>query len=282
MGIQRTQTLTGTTTLTTEMGRMLFLDPGGASRAVSLPPMKAGLILYVKNTTTDAEDLTFTDAETGLVTVAVLGPGDLGILYTDGVSWGAMLPTAIDAGEITTAMLATGILSADAAGRALMAAGFFTEAHATSVFAAGAITGALLKDGALSADATGRAKIASDFFDETTATAKFADASIATVLLKAANVTPPKMAFTGMKTATFAGVGAAGAITATGTVVGDRVIAVFKFGDVSDNLTAVDGAATSQPNALFESAITVNDQIQQLSGDLSDNKYIAILLPAAA
>lgn len=186
-------------------------------------------------------------------------------------------------GTIDGDILKAGALSADATGRAIMAADFFgDEATVDAKFAAGVIDGDILKAGALSADATGRAIMAADFFDETTATAKFGDGSIATVLLKAANVTPPKMAFTGLKTITFAGRNGAGAITATGVLVGERVIAVWKFGDVSDNLTTVDGVV-SQPNALFESAITVQDQLQQASAtDLTDNKYMALVIPAAA
>jgi hypothetical protein len=85
----------------------------------------------------------------------------------------------------------------------------------------------------------------------------------------------------GTKEGAFVGAAAAGAITLTGAAVGDRVLSVFKFGDASDNLTSGTGVVTAQPNALFESVITVADQIQQVSAtDLSDNKYIVRLAPA--
>lgn len=85
----------------------------------------------------------------------------------------------------------------------------------------------------------------------------------------------------GLKEGAFVGNNGAGAITLTGAAVGDRVISVFKFGDASDNLTSGTGVVTAQPNALFESVITVADQIQQVSAtDLSDNKYIVRLAPA--
>lgn len=90
----------------------------------------------------------------------------------------------------------------------------------------------------------------------------------------------------GLKSGTFVGKNGTGACTATGAVVGDRVVLVQVYGDVSDNLTrTVDGAVTAggQAAALFETVITVADQIQQASAsDLSDNKYLLILAPPIA
>lgn len=88
------------------------------------------------------------------------------------------------AASIANTKLATGILSADSTGRALMATGFFTETKVDDAFVAGAIDGDRLKDGALSADATGRAKMAASYFDEATVDAKFAAGAIDTDRLK--------------------------------------------------------------------------------------------------
>lgn len=89
-----------------------------------------------------------------------------------------------------------GFLSADDAGRAVMAAGYFSEATATAKFAAGAIVGTLLKAGALAATTQGRALIATGYFDEATATDKFAAQAITGALLKNATVTATQLAGT--------------------------------------------------------------------------------------
>jgi len=83
-----------------------------------------------------------------------------------------------------------GILSADATGRALMAADFFdTEATVDAKFAAGVIDGDILKAGALTADATGRAIMATALFDSATVDDKFVDGSIGEDLLTANELT---------------------------------------------------------------------------------------------
>lgn len=86
--------------------------------------------------------------------------------------------------------------------------------------------------------------------------------------------TPANVAsmFAGLKFITVDGRNGAGAITATGAVVGDVVIGVA-------GLTAgALGAAT----ASFESAITVVNQIQQSSAsNLSANDYLVVLRAAA-
>lgn len=86
--------------------------------------------------------------------------------------------------------------------------------------------------------------------------------------------TPANVAsmFAGLKFITVDGRNGAGAITATGAVVGDVVIGVA-------GLTAgALGAAT----ASFESAITVVNQIRQSSAsDLSANDYLVVLRAVA-
>jgi len=76
----------------------------------------------------------------------------------------------LGAGTIATANLANGILSADAAGRAKIAAGYFDVATALSAFAANSIANAFLlnaiADGAFVADAATRALFADNFVTE--------------------------------------------------------------------------------------------------------------------
>lgn len=187
-------------------------------------------------------------------------------------------------GDVTA--LAAAWLSADAAGRARIAAGFFNETTATSAFAAGAITGALLKAGALSADATGRAIMADDYFTEAAATDKFVAGAIAGSLLKdagvvnaklgAAAVTGTKLAATGITSGSFDGRNGAGVCTLTGAAVGQRVLALFR-------IDAAAGALATGQSAAFEATITVAGQIQQSSAsDLSTQDFVVILMPVAA
>jgi len=81
-----------------------------------------------------------------------------------------------------------GFLTADAAGRAVFADSFWTEAAVTSKFVAASITTAILKAGVLSADVTGRALMATGYFTEAKATDAFAASSIVGSLLKAAQL----------------------------------------------------------------------------------------------
>lgn len=125
----------------------------------------------------------------------------------------------------------------------------------------------------LAAGAIETAKIA----DSGITTAKIADANVTTAKLASGAATLPKMTFTGLKVLAAAGRNGAGAITLTGTVVGDRLIAAFGAP------TAGGALAAAVVGTTFESAVTVADQIQQASGsNLSTNTYIFILAPAAA
>ncbi len=77
-----------------------------------------------------------------------------------------------------------------------------------------------------------------------------------------------KSLFSGLKFITVDGRNAAGAITATGAVVGDTVVGVA-------GLTA---GALGAADASFEGTITVADQIQQSSAsNLSANDYLVVL-----
>lgn len=66
---------------------------------------------------------------------------------------------------------------------------------------------------------------------------------------------------------TFAGVAAAGPVTVTGVKVGDVITSVINVTDTAD------------ASASFETAVTVNDQVQQSSAsDLSTKKFQAVIL----
>jgi len=146
----------------------------------------------------------------------------------------------------------------------------------------GSISTAELEDGVLSADAAGRLKTATDYFDETTVDAKFAAGSIdAQDRLKAASVITDRLAggaVTGAKMGAgllsgfFTAGNGVGARTLTGAVVGQRVLTIA-------NLTTPGALGTP---ADFESAITVNDQIQQAATDHTGQDFLVLLLPASA
>lgn len=113
--------------------------------------------------------------------------------------------------------------------------------------------------------------------------------NVGTADLAAGAVTPAKQSPTGRKTSIFRGKNGAGAITGlTGLAVGDRVESVTEIGTAADKLLLVGAANTgaamaTQPNALFEAAITVVDQLQQASAtDLSGKVYLLTVIPAAA
>jgi predicted RecA/RadA family phage recombinase len=104
---------------------------------------------------------------------------------------------ALGAGTVGTANLVAGIISADAAGRALFAAGVLDAATALSVFAADSINNAFLLDavanGAFVADANTRALFADNFVNEDKldpTVLKFADVTLTSAEVKALKATP--------------------------------------------------------------------------------------------
>lgn len=97
--------------------------------------------------------------------------------------------------------------------------------------------------------------------------------TITTVKVAGGAVTGAKMAATGLKAASFLGANAAGSITLTGAVAGDRVLALFR----SDNAGAIASAAN------FETTISANDAIQQTTNEaLGPFVFSVILIPASA
>jgi hypothetical protein len=122
------------------------------------------------------------------------------------------------------------------------------------------------------------ARLTVDALATTIVTAKIADLrnrkSISVSKIPAGGIGLGKLDPSTSKSGSFTGAAAAGAITLTGAAVGDRVLAVFEI-DTSS------GVVTDK--ALFESTITVINQIQQVSAaNLSAKKYGVILIPAAS
>lgn len=116
-----------------------------------------------------------------------------------------------------------------------------------------------------------------DIADDAVTTAKILDANVTTAKILNANVTTAKLAtdaVTGIKIAStalkylaFTGKNGAGAITLTGAAVGDKVAGVAN---------TTDGGSGA---SLFESTVTVINQIQQSSAsDLSTKKYTVLLI----
>lgn len=104
---------------------------------------------------------------------------------------------ALGAGTVATASLAAGVLSADVAGRAKMAAGYFDAATALDKFAADSLTNAVLLDavqnGAFVADAATRALFADNFVNEDKldpTVMKFADVKLESADVKALKAAP--------------------------------------------------------------------------------------------
>lgn len=99
--------------------------------------------------------------------------------------------------------------------------------------------------------------------------------SINTSEIAAGTVTGAKLSSNLFKVLKVVGHSGAGACTATGSLVGERILACFG--------APTAGGALVEAAASFESAVTVNDQIQQSSAsNLSTNTYIFVLVAAAS
>jgi hypothetical protein len=111
----------------------------------------------------------------------------------------------------------------------------------------------------------------------TPGTNAIADGAVTTAKLASGAATLPKIGIAGIKCLSAAGKNGSGAVTLTGAAIGDRLVAVFGAP------TAGGALAVKVPGTDFEAAMTVVDQIQQLSAsNLSANTYVFILIPAAA
>ena len=117
-------TMTGAVTLTGTSANILALDPGGASRTVTLPAAgdSDGLAFAIYNSADAAEDLTIA----GPGTIVVIHRGELAIVGNDGGTWAKyggnaepisyIRTTVVGAATITAAALRGGILYQDASG----------------------------------------------------------------------------------------------------------------------------------------------------------------------
>jgi hypothetical protein len=104
-----------------------------------------------------------------------------------------------------------------------------------------------------------------------------ADGAVTTAKLASGAATLPKIDMTGITCLAAAGKNGAGAVTLTGAAIGNRLVAVFGAPIAGGALEA------KVPGTDFESAVTVADEIQQLSaGNLSARTYVFVLIPAAA
>jgi len=111
----------------------------------------------------------------------------------------------------------------------------------------------------------------------TPGTTAIADAAVTTAKLSPGAATLPKIDPAGIKCLAAAGKNGAGAVALAGAAIGDRLVAVIGAP------TAGGALETKVPGTDFEGAVTVTDQIQQISAtNLSAKTYVFILIPAAA
>lgn len=80
-----THTCTGNITFTKRTAQQLMVDPGGASREVTLPAVENGLFFTIVNTADAYELLTVKNA--GGSTIGTVGPGECGEFWSDGSAW---------------------------------------------------------------------------------------------------------------------------------------------------------------------------------------------------
>lgn len=81
------RTLVGATTIDRDTPFLLWWDPGGASRAITLPAAERGLMFLVINAADAAEDLTFA----GTVAAGTISQNEAGLFVSDGVVWKLVL-----------------------------------------------------------------------------------------------------------------------------------------------------------------------------------------------
>lgn len=79
------QTLAGPITLDRDMPTMLVLDPGGATRVVTLPAAEKGLTFLIVNGADALEDLTINNP--AAVTRGTISQTETAWVFCDGTSW---------------------------------------------------------------------------------------------------------------------------------------------------------------------------------------------------
>ena len=80
------KTLAGTTTFLAGYPKLWFLDPGGATRIINLPPETNGDFYIITNTADAAEDLTVKE-DSSTTTIGTIGQNETGVLVCDGTTW---------------------------------------------------------------------------------------------------------------------------------------------------------------------------------------------------
>lgn len=81
-----TLTLTAAYTISDDEGDVMVIDPGGASRNVTLPAAAShkGRVIWIVNTADAAEDLVLKDVST---TVDTISQNERGWVVSDGANW---------------------------------------------------------------------------------------------------------------------------------------------------------------------------------------------------
>ena len=80
------QALGGTLTMPTNPNMLNFIDPGGATRVLLLPPEVKGMILVIVNTADAVEDLTVKE-DSGTTTIGTISQSEMALLVCDGTTW---------------------------------------------------------------------------------------------------------------------------------------------------------------------------------------------------
>lgn len=86
-----TQTLAGNLTLTVDHPPILFLDPGGAGRTITLPAEadSEGLMFIISNEADAAEILTVENDAAGAIVTPT--QNEAAIVFCDGVTWSGLV-----------------------------------------------------------------------------------------------------------------------------------------------------------------------------------------------
>jgi hypothetical protein len=100
----KTHTCTGAETLTRKHARLLALDPGGASRDVTLPVGKDGDFFAIYNAADAAEDLVIYNPSA--VALATLAKGSTGAFICVAGTWAVLMAGATSAASMTTDVIA--------------------------------------------------------------------------------------------------------------------------------------------------------------------------------
>lgn len=79
------ETLAGAKTIDRDMAFMAFIDPGGATRVVTLPAAERGLAWLIVNTADAIEDLTINNP--AAATRGTISQNECAWVFSDGTAW---------------------------------------------------------------------------------------------------------------------------------------------------------------------------------------------------